>query len=130
MLRLCSRTCRALRARMHQLEPRLLLAQVGWDGEGNDGLWNTPLNWSTDHVPDANDDVRIDLQGTYTVTLAGAMASIASLGVGSAVAGSQRLVVTSRLSLSAPSVLNKTGILELNAGGELLGNVQVTEGRV
>ncbi|MET0462767.1 MAG: hypothetical protein ABW007_06420 [Chitinophagaceae bacterium] len=43
-----------------------------WDGEGNDGLWNTPLNWDLDRVPDAGDEVILDntfLHSGYNVTL-------------------------------------------------------------
>ena len=126
---LCNRSSQPRRACAQRLEPRVLLAQVGWDGEANDGLWNTARNWSNDQVPGNDDDVRIDLPGIYTVTLTGATASISSLSLGSAVAGTQRLALRSRLSLSIASVVNKTGILELDAGGQLNGSVQVNEGR-
>jgi hypothetical protein len=36
---------------------------------GNDGIWDTAGNWSTDTVPGSSDDAVIDASGSYTVTL-------------------------------------------------------------
>ena len=44
-----------------------LLAQVTWDDGAGDGLWSSPLNWSTNAVPGNNDDVQII--GNFTVTV-------------------------------------------------------------
>ena len=30
-----------------------------WDGEGGDGLWSNPLNWSGDTLPQSGDDIII-----------------------------------------------------------------------
>jgi Ca2+-binding RTX toxin-like protein len=44
---------------IESLEERALLAVVTWDGEGGDNLWENPLNWDTDELPTAVDDVVI-----------------------------------------------------------------------
>lgn len=47
-------------------------ATVYWDGEGNDGLWSTAMNWSANTVPSSADDVVLDnsiVAGNYTVSL-------------------------------------------------------------
>lgn len=43
------------------------IAQISWDGGAGDGLWSSPLNWSTNTVPGDNDDVEII--GSFTVTV-------------------------------------------------------------
>ncbi len=41
-----------------------------WTGDGGDGLWSNPLNWSLHILPDGTKDVRIDANGgAKTVTL-------------------------------------------------------------
>lgn len=52
---------------MEALEPRTLFAAVHWDGGGGDGLWHSPLNWSTDSVPTETDDVVIDVAANPTI---------------------------------------------------------------
>jgi hypothetical protein len=48
------------RALLEQLEPRHLLAAVNWDGGGDGTRWDDPVNWSSDALPTAADDVTID----------------------------------------------------------------------
>ncbi len=36
------------------------LAQVRWDGQGNDGRWENALNWSADALPGPDDEVLLD----------------------------------------------------------------------
>ena len=43
---------------------------IQWGGSG-DFLWDNALNWSTDLLPDATNDVGISISGTDTVTLDG-----------------------------------------------------------
>lgn len=52
---------------MEALEARQLLAAVAWDGGGDGTSWHDPLNWDTDVVPTAADDVTIDVAGNPTV---------------------------------------------------------------
>src|SRR6218665_1518437 len=43
-----------------------------WDGQAGDGQWSTELNWSSDRIPGANDEVILDntfIPGDYIVTL-------------------------------------------------------------
>ncbi|GAA5497388.1 hypothetical protein Rhal01_03582 [Rubritalea halochordaticola] len=41
-------------------------ASIAWDGEGSDGIWQTGLNWDTNSVPTAADDVTISNGDTVT----------------------------------------------------------------
>lgn len=57
---------------VNSLEPRTLLAAVMWDGGGGDFQWNNPLNWDTDMLPGAADDVTIDFGANdFTVVHSG-----------------------------------------------------------
>lgn len=49
-------------------------AQKRWDGEGQDGRWNTAKNWTLDIAPTSTTDVLLDnsiITGDYTVILPG-----------------------------------------------------------
>ncbi len=50
--------CRRLA--IEQLEDRLVLATVIWDGDAGDFSWHTPQNWDGDQLPVAGDDVIIN----------------------------------------------------------------------
>jgi hypothetical protein len=69
---------------------------ISWK-RGISGLFGTAADWSTNTVPNANDDVAIDARGTYTVTV-GANATIKSLTTIStatvAITGGHRLDIT------------------------------------
>src|SRR3954469_1353772 len=56
-------------ARVERLECRLLLAAVSWDGGGDGTNWNNALNWATDQVPTAADDVTIAIAGSPTIQI-------------------------------------------------------------
>ena len=43
-----------------QLEAKQLLAQLMWDGGGDQTSWDDPLNWDTDSLPQNGDDVVIE----------------------------------------------------------------------
>ncbi|RYY19950.1 MAG: hypothetical protein EOO04_20965 [Chitinophagaceae bacterium] len=48
-------------------------AELHWDGEGNDGLWQNAINWSTNTMPAIGDEVVFDnlyQSGSYSVTIA------------------------------------------------------------
>jgi hypothetical protein len=53
---------------IEELEPRLCLSTIRWDGGGGDSSWHNPLNWAGDVLPGPNDDVIIDTPGTVTHT--------------------------------------------------------------
>ena len=47
-------------------------AELRWDGEANDGLWQNPTNWSSNTLPVNDDDVVFDnssITGSYVVML-------------------------------------------------------------
>ena len=56
-------------AALTQLGFSTCTGSICWDNETGDGLWTTLLNWNTDLLPAAGDDVVIDLGGISTVTL-------------------------------------------------------------
>src|SRR5215472_3717861 len=94
------------------------MANRSWSNiQGGD--WFQASNWDTTTVPGANDDVFINLSGSYTVTLNATTASINSLTINDADA---------ILSLTTTGALNITG----NGGTDQLsltnGDVQITGG--
>jgi hypothetical protein len=42
---------------------------ITWDGEAGDGLWSTPLNWSTDVVPSSTDDIIFNSSNVTDATI-------------------------------------------------------------
>ena len=54
-----------------QLEPRLLLSTVYWDGGGDGTSWSDPKNWSADVLPGVTDDVTIDVAANPTISFTG-----------------------------------------------------------
>src|SRR5262249_54004316 len=59
---------RVYRPWLEVLEDRLAPAVVNWDGGGGDFNWNNALNWDTNTLPTAADDVVIDVAAALTVT--------------------------------------------------------------
>ena len=124
----CVRTCARTRARTRQcvstvepLETRRLFATVSWDGgPGGTGFdWNTPVNWSNDTIPTANDDVVIS------------SASFGFVSVGSApaanVARSVNCAVTLRIeSAGALNISNASSVNNLFLAGAIGGSGDVT----
>src|SRR4051812_1538946 len=49
------------------LEPRALFTAIAWDAGGDGVTWTDPLNWSTNSVPTANDDVLINVASSDPV---------------------------------------------------------------
>jgi hypothetical protein len=48
-----------------------MAAEIKWDGEANDGLWQNPTNWSSNTIPQIDDDVVLDnfyITGSYIVS--------------------------------------------------------------
>jgi len=101
-------------------------AEVRWQNPGN-GNWNTASAWNTGSVPTAEDDVFIDVDGTYTVTINSAVtAHSITIGAG---AGTQNVLLDNG-TINA-DVINKgvirsrrtstfNGVLENQATGELI----------
>ena len=100
---------------VERLEPRTLLAAVAWDAGGDGRSWHDPLNWSTDAVPSAEDDVGITRAGTYAVEVTGAPAAAATLALGGA-SGRQTLLLNASLALGAGvSTVHRNGTLHVAA---------------
>ncbi|MEZ5064302.1 MAG: hypothetical protein R3B81_06175 [bacterium] len=101
-------------------------ATVSWTNASG-GNWSNPANWDLG-VPGAADDVRIDVSGTYTVTL-DVHTTVTSLTLGGA-SGAQTLFASGRtITVSGASVVGPNGILNL-ASGTLSGAGSWTNGGV
>jgi hypothetical protein len=50
---------RRQRLGLERLENRLMLSRISWDGGGGNANWDNPLNWDTDVLPGAGDDVTV-----------------------------------------------------------------------
>lgn len=64
---------------MNCLLMQWVVAQVRWDGEGQDQQWATALNWEGDQVPGPDDEVLLDnswVQDDYTVMLPAGAVSV------------------------------------------------------
>src|SRR5262245_56135381 len=61
------------------LEVRDLLALVTWDGGGDGVNWTDPINWSTNSLPGATDDVLIDIAANPTIHISSGTQSVQSL---------------------------------------------------
>lgn len=99
------------------------LSQLRWNGQGGDGQWTTPANWSGNIVPGAGHDVLLDnsfITGNYTVTLPSGNASvnIRSLTITPAT-GNNITVVLPATNIANPGLtLNSSGnSLTINSGG-------------
>ena len=114
-----------------QLEFSTGTGTICWDNETGNGLWTTLLNWSTDVLPTAGDDVVIDLGGISTVTLddTGVTHTIDSLLLTEAldfvngtlvISGTDPSIPTGDLTLSSASVVFN--------GATIAGNINVVGG--
>ena len=64
---------------LDSLEPRTLLSNVSWTGQGDGTTWTQASNWSNDAVPTASDDVTINLSGNPTIQITTGSQSVHSL---------------------------------------------------
>ena len=127
---------------VEQLEIRTLLAVVSWDGGGGDFNWDNALNWDTNGLPGAGDDVSIpDLPGNQiivsqgnvsvnsltsaesislrsgSISLAGGSQIDAALSMSNAsLTGSGSVTVNGLTTLSRNSYLAGSGVLNANGG--------------
>ncbi len=96
---------------------------VVWDGGGDGTRWLDALNWNIDIVPEALDDVVIDLPGDYTVIIDGpAVAGTIELGAGLGsqvveLQGGHTLAVGGAVDVAAGGSLNVHGTMSI--GGSL-----------
>ncbi|MGE3316321.1 MAG: beta strand repeat-containing protein, partial [Planctomycetaceae bacterium] len=70
-----------------QLEERLLLTTITWDGGGTTTNWSDAANWSTNTVPTATDDVVFDGTSLKNVTVNGSNRTVQSLQITNAYSG-------------------------------------------
>jgi subtilase family serine protease len=92
-----------------------LIAPVRWDGDAGDFDWNNPLNWNTDALPTASDDVIIEVAGDVTIEHHSGTTQIASLQ------SSESLNLNGgSLTVTEPSVVS--GPLMVAAGATLVAN--------
>ena len=112
-----------------------VIAVVSW-ASAVSGNWSDSTKWTSGSVPTAADDVFIDVDGTYTVTL-DVSPTVASLTLGGAT-GAQTLSASGRtLTLNGASAVSGNGVLNLTsstlAGSGTLtnaGTLTVTSGTI
>ncbi len=99
-------------------------ATKSWNNPAG-GNWSVAGNWTPSGAPGSTDDARIDLDGTYTVTL-DAAATVNSLVIGSATSGTQTLSLTGQnITLAAASSVGTRGAI-VQSGGSLAGAGSLT----
>ena len=98
-------------------------ASINWTNRSG-GTWSNPLNWDPHQLPGPNDDVRVTVPGTYTLTL-DSSAELGALTMGGAT-GAQLLEVGSngRLTLNNASSFSPAASLKLL--GTLAGDGDLT----
>lgn len=89
-------------------------ATIRWDGEGGDGQWNTPSNWSGNILPRSTDEVVLDntfITGNYTVSLPGGniAVSIRSLTIIPATGHTIEVILPSTNTANLSFSVNKAG---------------------
>jgi hypothetical protein len=126
------------------LEARRLLAAVSWDGGGDGTKWSDPLNWSNNAVPQAADDVTINVLGSpsivvslgpYTIhsLVSGEVLSIqTTLSVTTTAQASERVSVSGMLSGGLWTMQNGASVTttsgSIGNGLTLNGNISVDNG--
>src|SRR5438128_1427737 len=108
----CSHRSSSRKPRLEQLEERTLLAVVAWDGGGGDSNWHNPINWSTDTVPGAADDVEINA----TVAVTDSDVTVASLSLSGGELTGTADVAVSGLFTWTKGTLSGAGVLNANGG--------------
>jgi hypothetical protein len=97
-------------------------ATLRWDGGGDGVSWFDRLNWETDILPTADNDVLIDVPGTPTITFDSPISTVAVRSLRSA----EHLTISSgQLELVGTSIV--TGGLRLESGTlSVVGNLTVS----
>ena len=88
--------------------PILKAQTIQWDGGGDGINWTDPLNWDSDNIPDANDDVLIDISNVTLNT----NTTIRSLKLtGGSINGTTKLIVNnSTLTINGDPLSSNSGI--------------------
>ncbi|MBY0588338.1 hypothetical protein K2X85_14270 [bacterium] len=96
-------------------------AVILWDGGAGNNLWQDPLNWSTDSLPGATDDVQIVGSGS-TIQLSSGSASVSSvvsdrsLNIAGGSLTSSTVQVNGSLTVGASGAINNAQILPGTGG--------------
>lgn len=91
------------------LTSHTIFAQVTWDGGGGDNDWHNALNWDTDLVPTAADNVISNAPTTITI---GANAEVLSLTLNSGaliIQGAGALTINAASSIASGTSLTVSG---------------------
>lgn len=110
-------------------------AQQFWDGEGNDGKWSNPLNWSGNILPSSSSNVVLNnllIDSNYSVeldTLAGAIA-IGSLEISPGINRQIKLIIPSSNKLAPALSFSLPNSLVLNNGGTLINSSGASSGTI
>ena len=102
---------------VEMLENRLAPASLTltWDGDGSDDSWDNPLNWTSDQVPDADDNAVIDNGATVVLNTDAALVDF-TFSNGSRLEGTGSLTVNGQFTWSSGTVAVQT----VNANGGML----------
>ena len=110
-------------------------SQAVWDGEGNDGRWSNPLNWSGNTLPSSTSTVVLNnlyVDSNYVVvldTLAGAV-NIGSLEISPGVNRQIKLVIPSYNKFSPALSFGFPNSLVLQNGGFLINSSGASSGTI
>ena len=95
------------------------------------GSWTVPTNWSTGQVPGAGDEVVIDLDGTYTVTVFSGpgMFTVASLALGGT-SGKQTLSTDRTFTATDSVTVGANGAINLAGTGGITSDKVTNAGSI
>ncbi len=96
------------------VSPGLRAADLVWTNAAG-GSWSTPVNWSPNQVPGANDNAFITNQGTFTVTIA-ADANVNSIAVGGSNGAQTLALAGGTFVIGSTGTIGPRGILAFSAG--------------
>jgi hypothetical protein len=110
-------------------------AQQHWDGEGNDGKWSNPLNWSGDVLPSVASSVILNnhyVDTSYSIeldTLIGAV-TIGSLEISPSFNRQIKFIIPGYNKIAPALSFSLANSLVINNGGALLNSSGASSGTV
>jgi len=109
------------------LSPAARAVENHWTGAGGDGLWSNPGNWSLARAPISTDDVFIDLDGTYAVTMDIGRAYVSTFTLG-ATNGTQTFNITAETGFISYNdiCIETNGVMNFDPGGDFLSGSNMT----
>jgi hypothetical protein len=104
-----------------------VVGPLSWDGGGDGVSWFDPLNWSTNTVPDADDNVVINLPGTYSIVLSADVEVASLLWVGPS--GLQTLALgTHALTVGGSVTIADNGLVTLSDADIIATTLNILDG--